>query len=121
VLITDDNEDAAYGLSLILQAKGCQVHTCKDGQSALDEYAKFNPNVLILDIGLPDISGHDLLISLLALSSRDRLLSIALTGFGHKEAQEKSTQAGFDYHMTKPVRLNDLLHFLSLHADQLLL
>jgi len=112
VLIVDDNEDASYGLSLILRMKGCVVHACSDGRSALSEFADFAPSVLILDIGLPDMMGYDLLKQITRKSS-GKMLKIALTGFSHKEAQDRSKQAGFDYHMTKPVNIDYLLRVLS--------
>jgi len=115
ILIVDDNEDAAYGLSLILGMKGCDVHTCHTGNAALDEYKNFNPDVLILDIGLPDMTGYDLLKTI-SLESPKSFLNIALTGYGHKEAKENSKQAGFDYHLTKPVNMDYLLQVLQKHS-----
>ena len=116
VLIVDDNEDAAYGLSLILEMKGCQVHSCHTAKAALQQSKDFNPNVLILDIGLPDMTGYELLTEL----QKDivpNVLKIALTGFGHKKARDQSKKAGFDYHMTKPVDIDNLVQLLGRHAS----
>ncbi|WP_340680700.1 CheR family methyltransferase [Paraglaciecola sp.] len=115
ILIVDDNEDAAYGLSLILQMKGCQVHSCHTATAALAEFKDFNPNVLILDIGLPDMTGYELFAAIKRESTAPSL-NIALTGFGHKKARDSSKKAGFDYHMTKPVDIEELLHLLSEYA-----
>ena len=115
VLVVDDNEDAAYGLSLILEMKGCQVHTCHTAQAALEEANEFKPNVLILDIGLPDMTGYDLLTQLQQIVAPNTL-KIALTGFGHKKAREESKKAGFDYHMTKPVDIDNLVQILGRQA-----
>jgi PAS domain S-box-containing protein len=112
ILIVDDNEDAAYGLSLILDMKGHKVHTNHTGLSALSDINHVKPDVLILDIGLPDMTGYDLLKTI-KFNEKKPMLSIALTGFGHKEAKESSKQAGFDYHLTKPVDIPQLLSILA--------
>jgi PAS domain S-box-containing protein len=114
ILVVDDNEDAAYGLSLILEMKGHKVQTCFTGTSALNDFENAKPTVLILDIGLPDMTGYDLLKAL-KLNTSKPILSIALTGYGHKEARESSKQAGFDYHLTKPVDMTQLLQILAQH------
>ncbi|ARD42902.1 CheR family methyltransferase [Colwellia sp. PAMC 21821] len=115
ILLVDDNEDAAYGLSLILSMKGFQVHTCHTGNAAIADFKTFTPDVLILDIGLPDMTGYDLLKAI-KLESPTPMLSIALTGFGHKEAKESSKQAGFDFHLTKPANIDYLLQILNEHS-----
>lgn len=120
VLIVDDNEDATFGLAIILQTKGCQVTSCIDGKTAQSEYIDFKPNVLILDIGLPDMTGHELLGSLKKLKPKGKELCIALTGYGHKEARDKSIEAGFDFHLNKPVNLEDLLRILSDRTQHIL-
>lgn len=112
ILIVDDNEDAAYGLSLILGMKGYKVHTNHTGLAALTDINTANPDILILDIGLPDMTGYDLLETIKFNESKP-MLSIALTGFGHKEAKESSKQAGFDFHLTKPVDIPQLLNILA--------
>ncbi len=112
ILVVDDNQDAAYGLSLILKMKGCQVETFHTASAALKRHKAFAPNVLILDIGLPDMTGYELLKAIKA-ESKTELLSIALTGFGHKQARESSKEAGFEYHITKPFDIDSLISILS--------
>lgn len=119
VLVVDDNEDAAYGLSMILELKGCEVVACIDGKSAISTYNSFKPNVLILDIGLPDMTGYNLLAALKSQKLHSNLLSIALTGFGHKDAQARSKEAGFDHHMTKPAKMDDLLNIITSYAKNI--
>ena len=92
----------------MLKMNDCQVKTCLNGQSALDSVNSLEPNVLILDIGLPDTDGCTLLPKI-----RERCpqptFAVALTGFGHGEAIANTKEAGFDLHMAKPVDFDTLL------------
>jgi signal transduction histidine kinase/CheY-like chemotaxis protein len=113
VLIVDDNADAAHTLSLFLEAVGHKVRVALDGIGALKSVGERAPQVLLLDIGLPDIDGHDLARSLRALPQTARAIFIALTGYGAPEDRERSREAGFDYHLTKPVNPTELARVLT--------
>jgi len=108
ILVVDDNADAAEGLSLMLKMQSCKVKTCLTGREALDCVAKFAPDVLILDLGLPDMDGCNLLLKIRELYPQPTT-AIALTGFGHDKAKEMTKKAGFDVHMAKPADFNQLL------------
>jgi len=101
VLVVDDNLDAAEGLAMLLQLKGHQVATAYDGEGAIDAAREFDPQVVLLDIGLPRLDGYTV-----ARRIRDAggpgLLLIALTGYGQKEDRVRAAAAGFDYHFVKP-------------------
>jgi signal transduction histidine kinase/CheY-like chemotaxis protein len=103
IMIVDDNADAAHTLSLYLEALGHKVRVAFDGHSALVMAGQEAPQVLLLDIGLPDIDGFELARSLRALPQTAGAVFIALTGYGQPEDRARSRDAGFDHHLTKPV------------------
>jgi signal transduction histidine kinase len=103
VMIVDDNEDAAALLAAGLGAVGYTVETAHDGPSALAIIARYQPDVAVLDIGLPVMDGYEL-----ARHLRERLPAlrlIAVTGYGQKADRDRSSAAGFDRHLVKPVGL----------------
>ncbi len=108
VLVADDNEDAADLLTLSLEQAGYQTQTAYDGASALAGIALFTPDVAILDIGLPDMTGYDLARELRRNGRSQRIALIALTGWGSPDDKRKAFEAGFDFHLTKPVDAKDL-------------
>ncbi len=118
VLVVDDNVDAAQSLSMLLEMQGgCRTETAFDGLSALEAARSFEPEALILDIKLPDMSGYRLAQILREDERLAGALLIALSGFGHQEATEASLSAGFDYHLTKPVSVAELLDVLAKGRD----
>jgi signal transduction histidine kinase/ActR/RegA family two-component response regulator len=112
ILVVDDNEDAAELLTISLQQLGYRTETAFDGPSALTRAADFQPQIAILDIGLPGMSGYELARSLRQAQRSAELSLIALTGWGSPDDKRKALEAGFDLHLTKPVDarvLNDAL------------
>jgi signal transduction histidine kinase/DNA-binding response OmpR family regulator len=110
VLIVDDNVDAAESLALLLGTMGQVVQTAYDGVTALDAAERFGPDVVLLDIGLPGLSGYDVAREIRRRGLSDVLL-VALTGYGQQEDQARAREAGFDHHLIKPTdvsRLPDL-------------
>jgi two-component system, sensor histidine kinase len=101
ILVVDDNEDAAEMIARALRREGHQTALAHDGPSALREAASWHPEVVLLDIGLPGMSGYDVARALRQQSAA--LTLIALTGWGSHEDRRKSAEAGFDLHLTKPV------------------
>ncbi|MEE4376465.1 MAG: chemotaxis protein CheB [Candidatus Competibacteraceae bacterium] len=112
VLAVDDNDANVTTLSMILETWDCNVVTAIDGESALRIARDFQPQAMILDIGLPDISGYEL-VKRLREELGNETLAIALSGYGHEEAKETAKSAGFDHHLTKPVDLDALRQLLS--------
>lgn len=106
VLIVDDNEAAANGLATLLRHVGNEVETAYLGADVADTVRTFNPAVIVLDIGLPDMTGYDVAEQLRTSGFKGRI--IALTGYGQDEDKKKAEAAGFDHHLTKPVGLADL-------------
>ena len=117
VLIVDDYPDSADAASLLLMLYGHECRTATTGQGALEQAAIFDPDVVILDIGLPDISGYEVARTLRARSRARPLYLAAVTGSGLPEDRAKAFAAGFDYHITKPADLKKLSLIMKL-ADQ---
>jgi signal transduction histidine kinase/ActR/RegA family two-component response regulator len=101
VLVVDDNEDAADTCGALLELSGYTVRTAYTPQAALQALSEFSPDLAILDIGLPGMSGYELAASMKAAGYRGRM--VALTGYGQAADLAASRQAGFDSHLTKPV------------------
>jgi CheY-like chemotaxis protein len=101
VLVVDDNVDSAEMLQILLGSMGHDAQLAHDGQSALALVASQRPDVVLLDIGLPDMDGYEVARQIRALHQQPMRL-IALTGWGHDEARQKALEAGFDRHLTKP-------------------
>jgi CheY-like chemotaxis protein/anti-sigma regulatory factor (Ser/Thr protein kinase) len=114
VVIVDDNEDAANLLALFLTEAGHHdVRTYYDGQDALDNMENDQAVVYILDIGLPDMDGYELARRLRESSVASRAKLIALTGYGQEQDRAEAMTAGFDYHLSKPANLTDILELIS--------
>ena len=101
ILVVDDNVDAATSLAVLLRAMGHEVFVAHDGRSALADLSRIRPEIALLDIAMPDMSGYDV-----ARQIRERLGAavriVALTGFGLAEDRARAMEAGFDLHMVKP-------------------
>jgi PAS domain S-box-containing protein len=108
VLIADDNEDAAASLAFVLQMKGHQVRTVSDGTEAILEATAFDPDVVVLDIGMPRLDGYAACRTLRTLPRAHEMLIIALTGWGQQDDKAKSRDAGFDHHLVKPANIDTI-------------
>jgi signal transduction histidine kinase/ActR/RegA family two-component response regulator len=112
ILVADDNRDAAESLALLLRMDGHDVIVAHDGETALELFAKHSPEVCLLDIGMPGLSGYDVARRLRSEPRNSGVLLVATTGWGQDGDRLRSVAAGFDYHLTKPValaRLRDIL------------
>ena len=114
VLVVDDNVDAADTLAASLEFIGHDVRTCYGGTDALAMAAHWQPDVAILDIGMPGMDGYEVARALRAGMARIHL--IALTGWGQENDLRKAREAGFDMHRTKPVNLAELMAAIALEA-----
>jgi two-component system CheB/CheR fusion protein len=117
VLVVDDNVDACDSIALILMAYGYDVRCLYDGPAVLPTAMQWHPDVIILDIGLPGMSGLEVSAQLRRQAQFARTPLAALTGYGQDEDRQRSRQAGFDVHMTKPVDPQVLCHWLSQQLD----
>lgn len=108
ILIVDDNEDSAESLAFLMRLAGHEVRTVYEGLSALQEVRTFLPDVVLLDIGLPKLDGYEVARRLCQEPGRDRMMLLAMTGYGQEEDRRRSREAGFDHHLVKPVDLDKL-------------
>lgn len=113
VLVVEDNPDTAMALMTLLVMKGYMVHNAYNGLSAVLVAGTFHPDVVILDIGLPDISGHEVARRIRANKGGNDVRMIALTAWGDDENRKRSAAVGCEHHLVKPVRWMDLMHVLA--------
>jgi signal transduction histidine kinase/CheY-like chemotaxis protein len=113
ILLVDDNQDAALSLQALLELEGHRVTLAFTGRSALDDAARLDADAVILDIGLPDVSGYDVARSLRAERGLPAPLLIALTGYGREQDVRRVREAGFDHHLVKPADPQLLLEILA--------
>ncbi|HZZ94081.1 MAG TPA: response regulator [Usitatibacter sp.] len=111
VLVVDDNADAADSLAMLLCAHGDAVRLAYDGEQAVEEDTQFRPDIILLDIGLPKLSGYDVARAIRARRGAVVLI-VAITGWGQDEDRQRAREAGFDHHFTKPVDIDRLLEVL---------
>jgi CheY-like chemotaxis protein len=102
ILVVDDNRDSALSLGLLLELDGHDVRRAYDGLEALEVADEFQPDVALLDIGMPRLDGYGTARELRRRRWADKLLLIALTGWGQQEDRRLAREAGFDHHMVKP-------------------
>jgi PAS domain S-box-containing protein len=108
VLVVDDNVDAAETLAAVLEMTGRRTRTVHEGRGVLEAAREFGPDIVLLDIGLPGMSGYEVARQLRADPRFSRTLLLAVTGWGSAEDRRRSHEAGFDEHLTKPVDLAEL-------------
>ena len=113
ILVVDDNVDAAMSTALLLRLLGHHVETVYDGPSTLEAVQAFHPEVILLDLGLPGMSGFDVARTLRAQPEHRELLLVAVTGYGQEAARRQSDEAGFDRHLVKPVEPSALVKALA--------
>ena len=114
VLVVDDNADAAQMLAALLEVQGHAVSVEYDARGALARARSEHPDVLLLDIGLPDMDGYELARRLRAQPENARATLVALTGYGQNQDREEAQQAGFDHYLVKPADLNEVNDVLAL-------
>jgi len=112
VLVVDDNVDSADSIAMLLQVSGHDVRVAYSGPDALERAAEYQPDIVLLDIGLPGMDGYEVARRLRAHTQLEKVKLIAVTGYGQDADRLQSQEAGFDYHLVKPVdaqKLQDLL------------
>jgi signal transduction histidine kinase/CheY-like chemotaxis protein len=113
ILLADDNVDFVNSIGALLSAMGHSVVITHNGPDALTAAARFCPDFAFLDIGLPQMSGYDLARGIRKLSCGQMTILIAVTGWGQEKDRQLAFEAGFDHHMVKPVRFEQIEEILS--------
>ena len=113
ILIVDDNFDSAESLALLFQTMGSKTCLAHDGQEALVAIEKYTPEVILLDIGLPKLNGHEVCRRVRSQPWGKDIIIIALTGWSQEQDRRLSEDAGFDGHVVKPVAYDHLLELLA--------
>jgi CheY-like chemotaxis protein len=118
VLVVDDNMDAADMLVMMLQMFGHQVQAAYTGETALERAVEYQPDVVLLDIGLPDMDGYEVARLLRQQPQTKDVWLLAMTGYGQNSDRQRSEEAGFDHHLVKPVEPQKLRDLLAALAEQ---
>jgi CheY-like chemotaxis protein len=126
VLVVDDNVDAADSLGMLLSLQGHATEVVHDGMAALDTLGAFEPEIVLLDIGMPVMDGYEVARRIRRQPGGDRILLVAVTGWGQEGDKGRAREAGFDEHVTKPVdsealqrliRAGKSFHFETVESD----
>jgi len=112
VLVVDDNVDAAESVAVLLRRDGHEVQVVFDAASALAAAPEFRPDVVILDIGMPGMDGFDAARRLRSMPFTQGAVLVALTGYGQQKDRRRTLDAGFDHHIVKPAKIDDLRRIL---------
>lgn len=118
ILVIDDNADASEALAMLLAIGNHQVQTCRDGISGIAAAATFGPDVVLLDIGLPDMDGYEVARKLRESETNQNVILIAITGYGMPSDRVRSAEAGFDHHLTKPVDPEELIRLFGTPTER---
>jgi signal transduction histidine kinase len=108
ILIADDNKDAVATLSMLLEILGHSVVPVHDGESAVRAAADFDPQLILLDIGMPKLNGYETCRQIRAQPGGDTRILVAATGWGQPDDVQRSRDAGFDHHLVKPIDMSAL-------------
>lgn len=113
ILVVDDNIDIAKSLTMLLQLKGNITKIASDGLDAIEAASSFQPDIILMDIGMPRLNGYDAAKEIRKQSWGKKVVLVALTGWGQEKDRCLSQEAGFDFHITKPVQLEILEKLLT--------
>jgi CheY-like chemotaxis protein len=113
ILVVDDNEDSAETMARLLELSGNQVRCAGDGLAALEAIDGFDPEIVLLDIGLPKMNGYEVCRAIRRNRSIHQPIVVALTGWGQENDREESKAAGFDHHLVKPVAFEALVELMT--------
>ena len=113
VLVVDDNIDAAQSLAMLVEISGHETQVAYDGPSALKTALTWQPDVVLLDIGLPGLNGYEVAMRIRQESKRKDIVLVALTGYGQESDRKRSQDAGFDHHLVKPADFDEVEKILT--------
>ncbi len=113
ILVIDDDHDVADSFGMLLEAFGALVRVAYSGDEGLKALEDFKPEVIFLDVGMPNMDGYETARRIRALDSGRAVKIVALTGWGPKQIDARAKTAGFDYHLTKPASPEDFSALLN--------
>ena len=113
IVVVEDHADARAALEMVLHLDGHRVRTVGDGREAVEVILAEQPDVALIDIGLPGIDGHEVARRLRAAPEGRDLVLVALTGYGRPDDARRALEAGFDAHLVKPVDVDELSRVLA--------
>jgi PAS domain S-box-containing protein len=113
VLIVDDHEAVVDSLSVLIEMLGHQIRSASDGREALAIAAEFRPDIVLMDLGMPTMSGYEAARRIRSESWGADVTLVAMTGWGQEEDKRRSREAGFDHHLVKPARPSDIRRLLA--------
>ncbi|WP_318653880.1 response regulator [Anaeromyxobacter oryzae] len=116
VLVVEDNVDAAQTIAEVLELEGHRVHVATDGRSGLARARELRPDVILCDLGLPDLDGCEVARRLRADVALRSIRLVALSGYAQPEDRRRAREAGFDAHLAKPVSVAELVAALARDA-----
>ncbi len=111
VLVVDDMPDAAHSLSMLVKSLGHEIYTASSGRTALQFVQNMKPEYVLMDIGMPEMDGFELARRIRMLD--DKVILIAITGYGMEEDRRRTEESGFNYHLVKPVEKKDLAQLIN--------
>jgi CheY-like chemotaxis protein len=114
ILVVDDNRDAADSLAKLVQSFGHDVKAVYDGSEALDETSRFQPDMALVDIGMPGIDGYETVRQLRERRGNVHMIVVAVTAWSRDEDKRRAYDSGFDLHIAKPMTIETLKELLRL-------
>jgi CheY-like chemotaxis protein len=112
-LVVDDNRDSAQSLATLLHLTGNEAYVAHDGLEAIEAATNLQPEIILLDIGLPKLNGYEVCRRIREQKWGKGMVIVALTGWGHEADRRRSREAGFDNHLVKPIAVSDLKKLLA--------
>lgn len=114
ILVVDDQRDTADSLTRLLQTLGYEAKAVYEGQRAVEEAVDFLPDLMFIDIGMPDFDGYKTMAKIRARRECAHAILIALTGWSGAEDRQRAYESGFDLHIAKPMNIDKLMEVLKL-------
>jgi CheY-like chemotaxis protein len=113
ILVADDNDDSVASMALMLKILGNEVRTASDGREAVEVAETFQPKLILLDIGMPQLNGYEACRAIRQKPWGADVIIVALTGWGQEDDKQKAREAGFNHHLVKPVGLDAIRKLLA--------
>jgi CheY-like chemotaxis protein len=116
--VVDDNVDMVKILEMLLRRSGHDVRTAHDGPAALETASDYRPNVVLLDIGLPELDGYEVAKRMRKHALLQNVVLVAMTGYGQESDRQRAREAGFDHHLVKPTAFEQMQKILATVSEK---